>query len=94
MKKIFVTLLIVSVIFMFSSCARSDVASTRDPDEPPESMFVIVEKNGIDGVVVYHKNTKVMYWVSDGGYNSGNLTPLINPDGSPMIYGEDYHEGE
>ena len=38
---------------------------------------------------MYHKETKVMYAVSSGGFNSGNFTVLVNPDGTPMIYKEE-----
>lgn len=36
--------------------------------------------------VVYHKKTKVMYAVSDGSYNYGTFTLLVNADGTPMIW--------
>jgi len=32
------------------------------------------------------KSTGVMYWVSDNSYNRGNLTLLVNPDGTPRIW--------
>lgn len=38
--------------------------------------------------VVYHKQTKVMYVVSDGRYNEGNFTLLVNADGKPLVYTE------
>lgn len=56
------------------------------------SMFVAIEYNSLNGVVCYQKDTKVMYWVSRGTSSYGNLTMLVNPDGSPMVYGEDYYE--
>lgn len=48
-------------------------------------MFVIVEKAGY-WLVVYNKDTKVMYAVSKASYNSGNFTLLVNPDGTPMTW--------
>jgi hypothetical protein len=50
-------------------------------------MFVTIE-SGWDYRVVYHKDTKVMYAVSDGSSNIGTFTLLVNPDGSPMLYKE------
>ena len=50
------------------------------------SMFVTVETT-LQWSVVYHKTTKVMYVVSNGSYNCGNFTVLVNADGTPMIYG-------
>ena len=49
------------------------------------SDFVMVESTG-GFYVVYHKETKVMYAVSDSAYNQGNFTLLVNADGSPMVY--------
>jgi hypothetical protein len=49
------------------------------------SEFVIVEITN-SWRVVYHKKTKVMYVVSDGTYNRGTFTLLVNADGTPMIW--------
>ena len=51
------------------------------------SMFVVVE-DGVDYSIVYHKDTKVMYSISDGAYNRGTFTVMLNADGTPMLYGE------
>lgn len=51
------------------------------------SMFVHVE-DGPTWDVYYHRDTKVMYVVSDGSYNYGTFTVLVNPDGSPMLWEE------
>ena len=49
------------------------------------SMFVVVE-DGTTYSIVYHKDTKVMYAISDGAYNYGTFTVMLNPDGTPMLY--------
>jgi len=49
------------------------------------SDFVMVERTD-DFYIVYHKETKVMYAVSDSNYNHGNFTLLVNADGTPMTY--------
>ena len=53
------------------------------------SMFITVEdnENGFFNVV-YHKDTKVMYSVSDGLYNRGILTVLVDADGKPLLWEE------
>ena len=38
--------------------------------------------------IVYAKDTKVMYTISAGAYNSGSVTMLVNSDGTPLIYKE------
>ena len=49
------------------------------------SMFVEVEKNA-SWQVVYHRETKVMYVISQGVSNYGNFTVLLNPDGTPQTW--------
>ena len=62
--------------------------------------FTIKDVNAIDSrfetivtgsgfYVVYDKETKVEYVVSDGYYNSGTFTLLVNADGKPLLYGEE-----
>ena len=36
--------------------------------------------------IVYNEKTRVMYSVSTGGYNTGNMTVLLNADGTPMLW--------
>ena len=43
-------------------------------------------------VVVYDKDTMVMYTVSEGKYNSGNLTLLVDENGKPLLYQGEKHE--
>ena len=78
--------LLAVVILALSLCACSKVESKADSDEP--SMFVKIENVGV-WLVVYHRDTKVMYVVSNGGYNAGDFTVLLNPDGTPMLYSGD-----
>lgn len=66
-----------------SGCGQPVQTEATDKDAP--SMFVVVENAGI-WLVVYHKDTKVMYAVSYGNHNSGNFNLLVNPDGSPMLW--------
>lgn len=76
-----VMLLVVSTL---TACSRPNQAETKVVEDTP-SMFVIVE-HGYSWRVVYHKDTKVMYAVSDGSYNYGSFTVLLNPDGTPMLW--------
>ena len=49
------------------------------------SMFVEVE-TAKTWKVVYDKETKVMYAVSDGNYNWGNFTLLVDENGNPKLW--------
>lgn len=60
--------------------------SVETVERESSSMFVKIE-SAESWDVVYHKETKVMYAVSDDYYTCGTFTLLVNPDGTPMIYG-------
>lgn len=81
MKKALIAPLML-ILLVFASCTAT-VEKTESQQET--SMFVQVERTEC-WQVVYHNETKVMYTVSRGMYNSGNFTLLVNPDGTPMIY--------
>ncbi len=49
------------------------------------SPFVTVQECG-DYKIVYDRDTKVMYNMTDGKYNAGQLYKLYNRDGSLKIY--------
>ncbi|MBQ6281491.1 MAG: hypothetical protein IJK69_05490 [Oscillospiraceae bacterium] len=86
--KRFLALLTVLVMLMFCGCTKAKVEYEQATGT---SMFIVVEK-GSFWDVVYHRETKVMYAISRGAYNSGNLCLLVNPDGTPMLWeggGED-----
>lgn len=53
--------------------------------EDLKSMFVEVEQ-AINWRIVYDKETKVMYAVSDGGYNRGIFTLLVDENGNPKLW--------
>lgn len=50
-----------------------------------QSMFVVVERCECWNVV-YDKNTKVMYAVSDGAENRGTFTELVDKNGQPRLW--------
>ena len=82
---IYALLCVIFALFLVGCCTPIERV-----DEKPQktvSMFVIVEGSGMDSYrIVYHRDTKVMYAVSCGTYNTGNFTVLLNPDGSPMLW--------
>lgn len=87
MKKfIFCVLMMLMCIFLVSCGATVQKADELNSTDSSTSMFVEIEAAG-SWVIVYHKDTRVMYAVSAGYYNSGTFTLLVNDDGTPMIYG-------
>jgi len=88
MRKIISTLIIIAALALFAGCNYvSDVSDVNDNAVDKSSMFVRIE-SCIDWTVVYHKETRVMYAVSNASYNRGNFTLLVNADGSPLLYEE------
>lgn len=80
---IVITILVVGIlIFGITACTSLEDEPKSNTDT---SMFVQLEKTDY-WRVVYHKDTKVMYAVSIGSYNSGNFTLLVNADGTPMLW--------
>lgn len=58
-------------------------SQTSEPSVPP--MFEVVDEfASSDTTVIYDKTTKVMYAMSE----DGELTPLVNMDGYPLLYSE------
>lgn len=82
MKKLIIICLIMAMLL--SGCKKADMAEgTKDGT----SMFVVVEQESI-WKVVYHRETKVLYVVSNASYNSGTFTLLVDTDGKPLLYKE------
>lgn len=87
MKRIICILLCVSTLFFLFGCG-TQMERVEEDQKKKTSMFVVVEGGNADVYrIVYHRDTKVMYAISAGVYNSGCFTVLLNPDGSPMIWG-------
>ena len=81
MKKRILSAILIAVL-LFSSVGCASVESEGQNDT---SMFVCVEQSA-SWYVVYHRETKVMYAVSAGGYNIGTFTLLVDADGNPMLW--------
>lgn len=72
MKKIAIVLL---TVFCVTGCSENPVNQRFLPLEP--------EKHG---GIVYDKETGVMYWMSNGLFNAGELTLIVDTDGKPLIH--------
>ena len=80
-KRILSVILVAVLLFSLSGCA--DVETESSSDNKP--MFICVE-TASTWKVVYHRETKVMYVVSDGSYNCGAFALLVDADGNPMLW--------
>lgn len=75
MRKKIVALLL-SIICLTGCSVKTDSDSAR---------FVVIGA-GYNFKIVYDKTTGVEYAVSNGAYNYGTVTLLVDADGSPLIY--------
>lgn len=88
MKKVILCLAIFVVIIglictVFVGCDDNTAYATNENG----SCFIVVYEDYLNHYkVVYDKETKVMYTLSDGQYNRGNFVMLVNSDGTPKLY--------
>ena len=82
MKKLIVVVLVLAVMLSLSACKTK---RTSEIDKDKTSRMVYVEETGAY-CIVYDKYTKVMYAVSNSGYNYGNFTLLVDANGNPLLY--------
>lgn len=87
MNKIIKCILGCMLVFMVGGCSVDD-ARDQTVDINNSDVFKLVAKDfdsSEEFIIVYHKETKVMYVIVE--YTEGvGITPLLNPDGTPMLY--------
>ena len=71
---------ILALVLCLSLCSCNATVTTEHENTQDLSMFIELEST-YDWVIVYHRETKVMYAVSNGHYNLGTFTVLLNADG-------------
>lgn len=82
MKRLVLMFLLVVTILAASGCSYG---MDEEPRADAPSMFVKVEGCGAFNIV-YDRDTKVMYAVSSSDHNFGNVTMLVNADGTPKVW--------
>lgn len=82
-KKLVLVIALVLLMAIVTGCASTKVESKLASEKP--SIFVVVE-NTYGYNIVYDKETKVMYAVSNLSHGSGHFTLLVNEDGSPKLW--------
>lgn len=86
MKKIICALIaLVVLVAVLASCSEGAVVEVEGKDAQNTSMFIEVERTDY-WIVVYHKDTKVMYVISYGVRNSGNFTVMVDRYGFPLVW--------
>ena len=88
MSKIIKCILGCMLVFMVSGFKTTDTSNTERNIFDSDTFKVINEdfsSYGYNCLIVYHKENKVMYVVVFASH-SCSITPLLNPDGTPMLY--------
>lgn len=90
MRKLLICIVAALLSFLLCSCGGFATVEKQSAEaEGQKSMFVCVE-NAFFWKIVYHKETKVMYAVSDSDYNRGTFTLLVDADGNPLLWEGEY----
>ena len=78
--KLFILIgIIVLGLLILTGCTNESVAENK--------RFVYVSDEGTFDIY-YDSKTKIMYAVSDGVYNQGTVTLLVNAEGKPLLWEE------
>ena len=86
MKKIGASLIAIIISILVSLLLKNIIPT---PDSYANAdRFIKIDDQGTY-YVVYDIETKVEYVVSNGQYNRGAFTLLVDKDGKPLIYGEE-----
>lgn len=90
MSKIIKCILGCMLVFMVGGCSNVDEDATSNFEDTDIFKTVSIDFGGDENyTVVYHIETKVMYVIVTSVGSSGRgagITPLLNPDGTPMLY--------
>lgn len=92
MKRLLLLLLTCFVLLSLTGCGKDyQEAVTDNITDVGRGYFTEIKQwGGIDGgqyYIVYANDTKVMYFIVNGGHQFG-ITPLYNADGTLQVYSE------
>lgn len=79
------TIMLILISVLIFSIVVIDIIFCTTSNGKIEGKFAFVSSEpNFD--IYYDKKTKVMYAVSNGGYNHGNVTLLVDAEGKPLLY--------
>ena len=83
MKKL-IAILMLAV--MLVGCGASSESDAIDGEKSNQKRFVSVEKRSWAYEIMVDRETRVMYVVSDGSYNHGTFTVMVDENGKPLTW--------
>ena len=89
LKIVLLGIMVLSGLVLLTGCTTNDVtvqtAYSGGKENTYTNRFVKIDSEpNFD--VIYDKETKVMYTVSNCYRNSGNVTLLVDAEGKPLLY--------
>lgn len=85
MKKIVFLVLIIFLLLTLCSCdTMSKIDDKPYENEVKRTRFIKIESYS-GGSIVVDSETNVEYWMSEGAYNYGTLTMLVDERGNPKV---------
>lgn len=85
MKKIVFLVLMIILLLTLCGCDRmSKIDEKSYEDKFERTRFIKIEDYGYGSIVV-DSETNVEYWMSEGAYNRGTFTVLVDESGNPKV---------
>lgn len=82
---VFIVALLIGLTVLIYSMIYDTITITTFPETTSPYVLVYTDTY-FNCEIVYDKDTKVMYSISNGTYNRGIPTVLLNADGTPKIW--------
>ena len=85
MKKVAFLMLMIILLLTLCGCSKMSTIDDKPPENKVErTRFIKIESYGY-GSIIIDSETNIEYWMSEGAYNTGTLTMLVDENGKPKV---------
>ena len=85
-NKTLILILLLATTLLCCGCGERTIQNEAKKEQNSYDTYFIRISSEYGGDIVYDSRTGVQYWRSNGSYNHGSLTVLLDADGKPLIY--------
>jgi len=78
--------IIMLLAVILSGCGSRTIQNEAKKEQDSYNTYFNRISSEFGGSIVYDSRTGVQYWRSEGKYNYGTLTVLLDIDGKPLVY--------